>query len=121
MNAKELREASAGPLFGPAASDDKPAHLEHRQRLRARFHENGADSLPDYELLELVLFSSIPRSDTKPIAKALIKRFGSFGEVVSAAPEDLIQVKGVGEVAATALKAVQAGSPKTAANQGYRA
>jgi len=102
------------PVAASLSSEDtdKPGYLEHRKRLRARFHETGADSLPDYELLELVLFSAIPRSDTKPIAKALIKRFGSFGEVVSAAPDELMQVKGVGEVAATALKAVQAAAQR---------
>ena len=113
-----LSDAGGIALYTPDAlplsygNPDKPDYLEHRKRLRARFHENGADTLPDYEMLELVLFSAIPRSDTKPIAKALIKRFGSFGEVVSASAEDLMQVKGVGEVAATALKAVQAAAQR---------
>ena len=61
------------------------AHFEgHRVRLRERFTNGGADALPDYELLELILFRVFPRGDTKPIAKALIERFGNFAEVVSA-------------------------------------
>jgi DNA repair protein RadC len=63
--------------------------------------------LQDYELLELLLFSAIPRRDTKPIAKALIQRFGSFGEVISASPEALMEADGIKDVAATTLKAVQ--------------
>ncbi len=84
----------------------------HRERLRERFLTTGPESLQDHELLEFVLFSAIKRSDTKPIAKALIKRFGSFGEVLSASPEQLQQVKGVGEVAALALKGVQAAAQR---------
>ncbi len=53
-----------------------PHYYGHRDRLRARFTEVGGDALPDYELLELVLFRSIPRRDVKPIAKELLKRFG---------------------------------------------
>ncbi len=87
---------------------DKPDHLGHRNRLRQRFVKNGADSLPDYELLELILFPALPRRDTKPLAKALLKRFGSFNEVISAEPQDLKNVDGVGEVVVVALKTVQA-------------
>ena len=54
----------------------EPSHAGHRQRLRARFIEGGPDALPDYELLEMVLFRAIPRRDTKPLAKALIAHFG---------------------------------------------
>jgi DNA repair protein RadC len=75
-----------------------PDHDGHRQRLRDRFTNAGPGSLHDYELLELVLFSAIPRRDTKPIAKALLKRFnGSFAEVISAPPALLKEVKGVGD------------------------
>ena len=55
-----------------------PLHLGHRERLRERFTTGGADAMPDYELLEMVLFRAVARGDTKPIAKALISRFGSF-------------------------------------------
>ena len=68
----------------------------------------GETGLPDYELLELVLFSAIPRGDLKPLAKRLIRRFGSFGEVVSAEPQRLAEVEGVGKGVIAALKVVQA-------------
>jgi DNA repair protein RadC len=108
MGQKDLREASA--LF--TVKDDKPDYHGHRDRLRERFLSSGPDSLQDYELLELLLFSVIPRRDTKPIAKALIKRFGSFGEVISAAPQDLTDVDGIGDNAAVTLKAVQAAAQR---------
>ncbi len=68
----------------------------------------GADALPDYELLELLLFTAHARRDVKPLAKALLKRFGSFAEVISAGPRALKEVEGVGEVTVLALKTVQA-------------
>ena len=86
----------------------KPHYLGHRGRLKDRFREGGADALPDYELLEMVLYRAIRMGDTKPLAKALIARFGSFAEVISAAPERLMEVKGVGEAAATELKLIHA-------------
>ena len=67
------------PRRGPA-----PHYLGHRERLRERFLDAGPDAVTEYELLELVLFRAIPRRDVKPLAKALIAKFGSFGEVVSA-------------------------------------
>lgn len=87
---------------------DKHDYAGHRERLRDRFRRNGSDSLADYELLELLLFSAFPRQDTKPIAKALLKRFGSFAEVLGA-PEPLLrEVDGIGPVAATTLKMIAA-------------
>jgi len=86
---------------------DKPDHSGHRKRLRQRFMKNGADNLPDYELLELVLFPALPRRDTKPLAKALLKRFGSFAEVISADPQELKSINGIGEAGIVALKTVQ--------------
>ena len=85
-----------------------PSHLGHRERLRHRFKDGGAVALPDYELLEMVLFRCIKRGDTKPLAKALIARFGSFAEVISASPERLMEVKGCGPAVATELKLIQA-------------
>ncbi len=90
------------------AEKSKPGYLGHRERLRQRFVSGGADALPDYELLELVLFRSLPRRDTKPIAKALIEKFGSFAEVISATPERLTEVKGIGDSVVIDLKLVQA-------------
>jgi DNA repair protein RadC len=82
----------------------------HRQRLKDRFVAGGPEALPDYELLELVLFNAIPRRDTKPVAKRLIERFGSFAEVVNAPPERLKEVKGIGDAAIVQLKLVRAGA-----------
>ncbi len=89
-------------------SQAKAIFLGHRERLRERFREAGPESLPDYELLEMVLFRAVRRADTKPIAKNLIARFGSFAEVISAPPERLMEVEGVGEVVATELKLIRA-------------
>jgi DNA repair protein RadC len=87
---------------------ETPDHLGHRQRLRQRFLKGGADAMQDYELLELVLFRAIPRRDTKPLAKALIKRFGTFAEVISAPPEQLDEIAGVGEAVIAELLLVKA-------------
>jgi DNA repair protein RadC len=85
-----------------------PLYLGHRERLRDRFLAGGADAMPDYELLEMVLFRAIKRGDTKPIAKQLIARFGSFAEVVSAPANPLMEVKGVGPAIVTELKLIRA-------------
>lgn len=90
------------------------AHKGHRERLRERFRIGGADALPDYELLELLLFRAIPRRDTKPIAKDLIHRFGSFAEVISAPPDRLAEVPGIGEAVITELKLVNAAALRLA-------
>ena len=84
--------------------DEKPHHLGHRDRLRARAVSGGLSALPDYELLELYLFRSVPRRDVKALAKALIERFGSLAGVWGAPLEDLMGVKGVGEAVALDLK-----------------
>lgn len=80
----------------------------HRDRLRRRMLEGGGDAFLDHELLEYVLTLAIPRRDTKPVAKALLKAFGSFGAVLAAPTADLTRVGGVGESAAATLKFVQA-------------
>lgn len=87
---------------------EKPHHTGHRDRLRSRFVENGADALADYELLELLLFMAIPRRDVKPLAKDLIKKFGSIGNVFAASVDQLCEVGGVSATAAVALKSVEA-------------
>jgi DNA repair protein RadC len=86
----------------------KPHYLGHRERLRRRFREAGPDALPDYELLELILFRAAPRRDTKPLAKALIARFGTFAEALNAPEELLREVPGIGEAAITEIKLVRA-------------
>ena len=95
----------------PIASD-KPHYHDHRDRLRARFAERGADALADYELLELYLFNSIPRRDVKPIAKALIAQFGSFAETIAAPVDRLTEIKGIGAKTALDLKIIRAAANK---------
>jgi DNA repair protein RadC len=97
-----------------SAPGGEPHYKGHRQRLRERFAEVGEQPLPDYELLELVLFRSIPQRDVKPIAKALIQRFGSFAEVLGARQERLVEVEGVGEATALDLKIVEAAARRLA-------
>ena len=79
----------------------------HRARLRERFVKSGASALPDYELVELLLFNSMPRRDVKPIAKALIKKFGSLGAILDADINEISSVDGMGEVAAINMKVVR--------------
>jgi len=87
---------------------ETPHYHGHRDRLRSRFRESGSDSLADYELLELILFRALPRRDVKPLAKALMAKFGSFAEVVSAAPARLAEVKGTGDAVITEIKLIEA-------------
>ena len=91
-----------------------PHYSGHRDRLRDRFLEAGDQAVPDYELLELVLFRSIPRRDVKPIAKALIAQFGTFAEVLGARKARLMEVDGVGESVAADLKIVEAAGKRLA-------
>lgn len=86
----------------------------HRERLRARFLKGGADAMPDYELLELTLFAALPRRDTKPLAKVLLARFGSFAEVIAAPRARLLEVQGVGESVVNHLKIVEAAAQRLA-------
>ena len=80
----------------------------HRSRLRTRLIESGGDALADYELIEYLLMLAIPRRDTKPLAKALLREFGGFGGLLSADAEALMRVDGVGETVAAAIRIAQA-------------
>ncbi|MEM9500446.1 MAG: DNA repair protein RadC [Pseudomonadota bacterium] len=84
----------------------KAAGVGHRARLRKRLLKGGAEALADYEVLEYLLFAAIKQGDTKPIAKDLIKQFGSLAGVLNADPNSLQRIKGVGETSAAALKSV---------------
>ena len=95
----------------------KPHYSGHRDRLRDRFKDNGANALADYELLELILFRAIPRRDTKPIAKALLAQFGTVAEVLSAPIERLKEVDGIGQSVAVDLKIIQAAGQRLAKDQ----
>lgn len=94
--------------------DEEPHYRGHRTRLRERFAEVGEQAMRDYELLELVLFRSIPQRDVKPLAKAMIARFGSFAEVLGAPRERLIEIDGIGEATALDLKLVEAAARRLA-------
>jgi DNA repair protein RadC len=95
-------------------SEGVPHYLGHRERLRERFPGAGPDAVTEYELLELVLFRAIPRRDVKPLAKALIAKFGSFGEVVSAPPSRLREVASRGDAAIAEIKIVLAAANRLA-------
>jgi DNA repair protein RadC len=94
-----------------ALSEDN-INLGHRERLRERFLTAGADAVADYELLEMLLYRAIRRGDTKPVAKALIARFGSFSEVLGAPYERLLEVNGVGEAVATEIKLIHSAAQR---------
>jgi len=111
MASDELNET---PSKGLEDFSSAPTYLGHRERLRERFAVGGPSALPDYELLEMVLFGVIKRGDTKPLAKALLARFGSFAEVISATPERLKEVKGVGPAVISQLKLIQAAAQRLA-------
>jgi DNA repair protein RadC len=123
-----LQNLIGGALSAPMPADSsepkkspepaEPPHYHgHRERLRERFHSAGPDALSDYELLEMVLFRSLPRGDTKPLAKTLLKIFGSFAEVVHAPETRLREVDGVGDATVTNLKLIAASASRIAKGQ----
>ena len=109
---------SADEVLG--LSEATPHYHGHRERLRGRFREAGADAVSDYELLELVLFRAIPQRDVKPLAKELIAKFGSFGEVVAAPRARLKEVKGIGEAVVDELKIVHAAATRMTRGQAQK-
>ena len=96
---------------------ETPHYHGHRERLRERFHGAGPDALSDYELLEMALFPALPRRDTKPLAKTLLRTFGSFAEVIHAPETRLREVDGVGDAAITQLKLIAAAASRIAKGQ----
>lgn len=101
--------------FTPQDQDEAPPHYHgHRKRLRERFRSAGADALSDYELLEMVLFAAQPRGDMKPLAKLLLKTFGSFAEVVHAPEARLREIDGIGDASVNQLKLVAAAATRIA-------
>jgi DNA repair protein RadC len=109
-------ERPAAPIAkAEATAKERPHYLGHRERLRERFASSGSgDAFADYELLELLLFRLIPRADTKPVAKALLSRFGTLSEVLGAPVARLQEVKGVGAAVALDLKVVAAAARRMA-------
>jgi DNA repair protein RadC len=106
-----VAEASSEAESARAA---KPHYHGHRKRLRERLLQAGAETLPDYEILELVLCNARPRVDVKPLAKELLARFGSFAEVISAPPARLREIDGVGEAAIAEFKIIEAAAKRMA-------
>lgn len=106
----DLLAAAKAPNVRPTGKTGSQPNLNagHRERLRDRFMTAGPEALADYELLELVLFAAIPRQDTKPIAKRLLARFGSFSEIAHAEPAHLKEIEGVGDAVVTQLKLMRA-------------
>ena len=99
----------------PTPPDKLPSYIaDHRKRLRSRFMEGGATAIPDYELLELVLFRAIPRQDVKPLARLLLDSFGDFNRVITAPVARLLQIKGVGEAVVQDLKILEAAAQRMA-------
>lgn len=107
--------APAVPAMMAPVAGRVPSYIkDHRKRLRDRFMSGGAAAIPDYEMLELVLFRAIPRADVKPLARALMDRFGDFNRVLSADPERLKEVAGIGDSVITDLKIVEAAAHRMA-------
>lgn len=106
--------AEQGALFDASskAKSDSDDKLGHRERLRDRFRAGGALAVPDYELMEMILFRALPRGDTKPLAKRLIAKFGSFAEAVSAPRERLKEIEGVGDRVVDELKLIKAAAER---------
>jgi DNA repair protein RadC len=106
---RRMKKTSASGL------QEAPPHFHgHRLRLRDRFMEAGDAALADYEMLELLLFRAIARRDVKPLAKALLARFGSYSEVIAARPERLREIEGLGESAICEIKVVEAAARRLA-------
>ena len=116
-----LFEADEAPPEARLPAGRLPSYIaDHRQRLRARFRDGGRDALPDYELLELVLFRAIPRQDVKPLAHALLARFGDFNGVLSASEKRLLEQPGVGEAVVLELKIIEAAAQRLARARVFR-
>jgi DNA repair protein RadC len=101
------------------AAKAKPGHdaSGHRARLRKRLLEGGAEALADHEVIEYLLMTAIPRRDTKPIARTLLKQFGSLAGVFNADPAALAQHPGMGETSAAALRIVALAARRLARTQ----
>ncbi len=112
---------AALPLFSEGGSTvakiskKQPSYIrDHRARLRSRFMEGGAQAVPDYELLELILFRSIPRKDVKPLARRLLDHFGDINRVITAKPERLVEIEDVGDAVVTDFKILEAAAQRLA-------
>lgn len=109
--------ADTDPSLPAPGFAEAPHYHGHRERLRERFRSAGAEALSDYELLEMVLFRALPRRDVKPLAKALIARFGSFAETVHAPEARLREIAGLGDAAIIEIRLVAAAASRVAKGQ----
>jgi DNA repair protein RadC len=109
-----LAEAMPGLLTAIEPPEEAPGHLGHRARMREKLLGAGPEALLDHELLEMVLFLALPRRDTKPIARALLARFGSFANAIAAPLNELREIEGLGEAGTAALRTVQAAALRLA-------
>jgi DNA repair protein RadC len=121
MTGRSLSEAplplfdDAGQAAGAPRARRLPSYIaDHRARLRQRFMDGGASAMPDYELLELVLFRSIPRQDVKPLARRLLDTFGGFNRVLAAPADRIAAVQGAGAAVVQDLKIVEAAAHRKA-------
>ena len=112
VDLSELVEELDPGLHRDDTNPSNPHYTGHRKRLRERFMASNGEAIADYELLEMILFSAKPMGDVKPMAKALIARFGSFGQVLMAAPSELSKVEGIGEAAVMAIKVAKAAAER---------
>ncbi len=108
FNADALGPIDVARSKAKTTTGDKPHYHDHRGRLRQRFEDGGPQALADYELLEMLLFRTIPRRDTKPLAKALLQRFGTLAGVVGAPAARIAEVEGAGAAVAQDLKLMHA-------------
>jgi len=125
--AARITNSAGGLAPPPPQRPDKPSSTQavfpsegphgHRERMRDRLLERGPDGLADYELIEMLLFFAQPKGDTKPIAKRLINRFGSFGNVLAAPSRVLEEVPGIGRHSVAALKLVHAAAVRLARSE----
>jgi DNA repair protein RadC len=113
------RQRSARSDFSPESHERSQPFAStgphgHRERMRDKLLERGAEALADYELLEMLLFFAQPKGDTKPLAKGLINRFGSFASVLAAPSRDLFAAPGLGRHSVAAIRLVQASAQRLA-------
>lgn len=109
-----MAEAPLGDLFGGRRAGLKDHRHGHRKRLRERFMMDRGQSMPDYEILELVLCSAMRNGDMKPLAKSLLAEFNDLAHVIAAPPARLKEVKGVGDAVVTQLKLIEAAAARMA-------
>jgi len=116
MNRSESLAEGQARFARPPSAVSTPHQLGHRRRLRDRASACIA-AIPDYELLELLLARSLPRGDVKPLAKAMLARFGSLGAVLAADLEAMTSVRGVGSSVALDLVLVHEAAVRSAREQ----